>query len=63
MSDGLTGDNLKSQCAACDGAGWIEGVTQACCGRTFPSGECRGECSVAEQLQEQCAVCNGSGQP
>lgn len=48
-------------CGHCGGLGWVEGVAQVCCGNVNSGGECRGDCSIAEQTQEQCAGCNGTG--
>lgn len=49
-------------CPDCDGRGWIEDVEPECCGRTYASGACRGECAVPKQVQRQCESCNGSGE-
>ena len=48
-------------CPSCEGAGLTVGIRPTCCGRTYASGECKGDCVIPEQYQEECDICGGSG--
>ena len=59
---GLTMSDPLVKCPECDGAGWNIDIQAACCGRTYKSGECKGDCAVPEQIQVGCDFCGGCGE-
>lgn len=50
-------DPLNQKCPECSGAGFK--MEQKCCGKFTPHGECRGDCSIMDQVV--CDVCGGCG--
>lgn len=51
----------SEECPKCTGSGVAIEVEPSCCGRTYRSGECRGECAFPVQCQRQCDMCQATG--